>query len=332
MKRRFTLYRRKLGGMFYIQDTETGKQESLGTKERAEAVSILNARNEAVRQPHLNLQIAKAYLAGTDSGVAARTWQNALDALIDLRTGPTKDRWQRAAKEKAFDLIRDEVIIETTAEQLFACLKAGTVSTNVHLRELHNYCLSMNWLPWPVIPRRLWPKIEYKPKRSITAEEHSRIVGREKNPELRDFYDLCWHLGGSQTDVANLRAEDVDWEQHVISYQRRKTGSLAMIHFGPAIEAVLRSRPGDGLLFPKLALMKEKHRAKEFKRRCVGLGITGVSLHSYRYAWAERAKQCGYPERFAQEALGHKPRCASSFPESKALAQIRQPDRNQTCR
>ena len=36
-----------------------------------------------------------------------------------------------------------------------------------------------------------------------------------------------------------------------------------------------------------------------------GLGISGVTLHSYRYAWAERAKRCGYPERFAQEALGH---------------------------
>jgi integrase len=35
------------------------------------------------------------------------------------------------------------------------------------------------------------------------------------------------------------------------------------------------------------------------------MGIQGVTLHSYRYAWAERAKQCGYPERFAQEALGH---------------------------
>jgi integrase len=35
------------------------------------------------------------------------------------------------------------------------------------------------------------------------------------------------------------------------------------------------------------------------------LGIAAVTLHSYRYAWAERAKQCGYPERFAQEALGH---------------------------
>ena len=45
--------------------------------------------------------------------------------------------------------------------------------------------------------------------------------------------------------------------------------------------------------------------ATEFHTPLRGLGINGVSLHSYRYAWAERAKICGYPERFAQEALGH---------------------------
>jgi len=28
-------------------------------------------------------------------------------------------------------------------------------------------------------------------------------------------------------------------------------------------------------------------------------------LHSYRYAWAERAQIAGYPERFAQLELGH---------------------------
>jgi|ERR1035437_1161181 hypothetical protein len=32
--------------------------------------------------------------------------------------------------------------------------------------------------------------------------------------------------------------------------------------------------------------------------------VSGVSLHSYRYAWAERALKCGFPERFAQQALG----------------------------
>jgi integrase len=37
-------------------------------------------------------------------------------------------------------------------------------------------------------------------------------------------------------------------------------------------------------------------------------GIQGVSLHSYRHAWAQRANACGYQQRFAQEALGHNSR------------------------
>ena len=122
--------------MFYIEDTETRKQESTGTRNRAEATSLLNARNESIRQPHLNLQIAKAYLAGTDSGVATRTWQQALDAIIETKSGSTQDRWRQAAKQAALDLIRHRVILETQGEHLLACLKAGTVSTNVHLRKL----------------------------------------------------------------------------------------------------------------------------------------------------------------------------------------------------
>jgi integrase len=46
-------------------------------------------------------------------------------------------------------------------------------------------------------------------------------------------------------------------------------------------------------------------RATEFKQRCDGLVISGMSLHCYQYAWAERALKCGFPERFAQQALGH---------------------------
>jgi hypothetical protein len=219
MKRRYILYRRKRGGMFYIEDTETRKQESTGTRNRAEATSLLNARNESIRQPHLNLQIAKAYLAGTDSGVATRTWQQALDAIIETKSGATQDRWRQAAKQAALDLIRHRVILETQGEHLLACLKAGTVSTNVHLRKLHNFCLSMNWLPWPIIPKRLWPEVRFKERRAITSEEHQLIIGREKNPERRRFYELCWHLGGSQTDIANLKAEDIDWPNQTIAYR-----------------------------------------------------------------------------------------------------------------
>jgi integrase len=42
-----------------------------------------------------------------------------------------------------------------------------------------------------------------------------------------------------------------------------------------------------------------------FMKRLKTVGLTGISMQSYRYAWAERAKTVGMPERFAQQALGH---------------------------
>jgi hypothetical protein len=51
------------------------------------ATSLPDVSNESIRQPQLNLPLAKAYLAGTDSGVATRTWQNAQDAIIETKSG-----------------------------------------------------------------------------------------------------------------------------------------------------------------------------------------------------------------------------------------------------
>jgi integrase len=188
-------------------------------------------------------------------------------------------------------------------------LQLGTVSTNIYLRRLHNFCLDMNWLPWPLIPKRQWPAIRFKEKRAITWDEHCQIVVREKNPERKAFYQLAWHLGASQSDLAHLQAEDVDWSARIICFVRMKTRwrnqQPPQIRFGQEVEAILGTLPKSGPLFPNLQNVKPEHRATEFRQRCLGLGIRGVTLHSYRYAWAERAKVAGYPERFAQLALGH---------------------------
>jgi hypothetical protein len=95
-----------------------------------------------------------------------------------------------------------------------------------------------------------------------------------------------------------------------------------MIHFGPDIEAVLRRLNATGPLFPYLTSVRSGDRATEFKQRCEGLGIKGVTLHSYRYAWAERAKTCGYPERFAQEALGHNSKAVHRSYSRKAKVRL----------
>lgn len=163
----------------------------------------------------------------------------------------------------------------------------------------------MGWLPWPVVPKKQWPPVRFGEKRAITLAEHQAIVARERNPERKAFYELAWHLGASQTDVALLEAGNIDWAERVISYTRKKTGEPASVRFDEEVEQILRSRPATGPLFPYLRGVREADRATEFKQRCRGLGIEGVTLHSYRYAWAERAKVAGYPERFAQAALGH---------------------------
>jgi len=55
MKRKFRMYQRGLNGRFYIQDNTTGKQESLGTSDRTEALRLFHARNEAEYQPAFNV-------------------------------------------------------------------------------------------------------------------------------------------------------------------------------------------------------------------------------------------------------------------------------------
>ena len=171
----------------------------------------------------LNLQIAKAYLAGTDSGVNTRTWQTAIEALTHTKQGANQHRWKTAAKERAFAPLLPRVLIETRGELLLRVLPAGTVSTNVCLRRLHNFCVDMNWLPWPLIPKRQWSAVRFKSKRAVTGAEHERIVARAFNPERKALYQLAWHLGAAQSDLAHLRAVDVDWPAHIICFVRMKT-------------------------------------------------------------------------------------------------------------
>ena len=78
----------------------------------------------------------------------------------------------------------------------------------------------MNWLPVPVIPKRMWPTFSFKDKRAITLKEHQDIVARETNGDRRAFYELAWHIGASQSDIAFLEAENVDWENQVISLRK----------------------------------------------------------------------------------------------------------------
>jgi integrase len=320
---------RHASGVWYMEDNETRHQQSLCTRDGTEAKRLLLAKNEAHRQPAINVQIARAYLSASDPSLITRTWQDVMEALVAHKRGTNQERWLRAINDPNFDTIRNLPLIETRADHLLNVMEDKKVSSNVFLRRIHNYALAMDWLLKSVIPKASCPKFRFKTKRAVTADEHRRIVERERNPERRAFYQMCWHLGGSQIDIAYLNAKDIDWNDRTICYQRNKLKHQQarnikppLIRFGKEVEAILKSLPNSGPLFPSLRRVQSKDHGNEFRQRCHLLGITGVSLHSYRHSWAERARQCGYPQRFAQEALGHNSKPVHDAYAKKAEANV----------
>jgi integrase len=314
MKNQFRFFRRKTG-IFYLIDNKTGKHKTLKTRDKAEAQKLTQAYNDAVNQSVFNIALARVYLAGSDPKLSSRTWQTVMDHLVQIHRGETARRWSVAIEDENFNSIRNLPVVETRPEHFMKVLTDGKPSTNVYLRRIHNRALGMEWLLKSVLPKLLWPKPVFKTKRAITEDEHRAIIARETNPERRDFYELLWHIGASQSDAAFLHAEDINWPARTIAYTRQKLAQHdparvkpVLFRFGNEVAELLRHRPQTGSLFPYLRTVRPSDRATEFKQRCQGLNIQGVTLHSYRYAWAERALKCGYPQRFAQESLGHNSR------------------------
>jgi hypothetical protein len=57
MQNRFYLFRRQ--GVYYWQDRTTGQQKSLQTRDKLEARRQLQAKNDSVTQPMMNLILAR---------------------------------------------------------------------------------------------------------------------------------------------------------------------------------------------------------------------------------------------------------------------------------
>lgn len=320
MNNRYRLFRR--GCRFYLQDNETRQQTSLRTSDPREAQRLLSARNESVRAPLLNLSLARAYLAAQDPGMASRTWKAVMEETIRHGQPVTQERYTRAARDRAFDSIRDKPLIQTTADDLLRVLRTGGRCTNHFLRRLHNLALGLGWLLAPVLHSKQWPKISPKSRRAIQWEEHCRLVETESDPERALYYEVLWETGGSQSDVVMLKADSIDWNRRLLIFRRAKLSSdapPAQLAIGPRLEGLLRKLPARDLLFPRWSKTSNKDRAAEFRRRCRILKMEGISLHSYRYAWAERAFALGYPERFAMANLGHSSRAVHRAYARKAL-------------
>jgi integrase len=294
--------------VYYCEDRTTGQQKSLRTRDEAEAERIIQAKNDAVKLPQMNLVMAKTYLSAQDPKMIIRTWADVLARFCDRNNANTRIRHERVARTKPMQFLKCKRLIETTADDFFEALKLGSTSTIAFLQTIHNDAIGMGWIPSPILPRKLWPKMNKKDKRAITEAEHITLMAAVDD-EWRLYFQLLWFIGAAQTDAANLTDANIDWTSRVLKYDRQKLNGRSLppacLVIGKGLEVILRQLPSTGSLFPSITKMDDRSRACFMWKLCKRVGIKGVSLHSYRYSWAERAKVAGIPQRWAQAALGH---------------------------
>jgi len=314
MQERFRIFRRA-GGNFYARDKITGRSESLGTSDRTQAKQLLAARNQAAAQPQLNRTMAKAYLSAKSPDLPTRTWADVMEHYSVTGVESTRNRKAVAFRSRPFATLRNTALMDTEAGHLLAVLeheRSGN-STHHYLRRLHNYALLLGWLLMPVMADAAWPEVRKKKFTAITEEEHRRIVEREHNLERKLYYEMLWETGGSQSDIAGLHWNQIDLQNETIRFRRHKlagkeSGGESLLRIGPSLRKLFNQLPQSSHLFPNVNAWLSSTRSGEFYRRCKMLGIVGRSLHSYRYAWAQRARAAGMPERDAMNHLGHESR------------------------
>ena len=323
MKERLRLFRRSWG-IYYWVDSETGRQGSLRTRNRQEAERILQAMRESVRVPDsVNLAMAQLHLQAANPDLSKRTWNDLFGEWI--RRGiaqSSRERCLRAVERPWMrQLGKYRLSDPEAADWVLENLK-GNYAKEV-IRGLQRLGISLGWLislPVPDIHLKV-RKRDRKVTRAITLKEHQAICAFERESagrpnaklgaERADYYQMLWYAGAAQCDGANLKVENIDWDQMRLVFRRQKTGQKCVLGISGDFEKFLGRLPAEGLLFPRMAGITSAHRSSEFCRRRKLMEFEGISLHSYRYAWAERAAVVGMPLRWAQAALGHSSRAVA---------------------
>jgi integrase len=304
MDSRYKLYRR--GERFYAEEVGTAKRRSLKTKDREQAQQMLAALNSRSEIAGLNRSLAEIHLSHSDERTLGRTWTDVMDQFCSVGTFATQERKKRAFAAPCFDELRTKCVIATTSDDFGGILALGKISQANYLNQLQNFALKMGWITRSIAPPMAFKRErKQRERRGVTLEEHQLIIAGEGNLERRCYYEMLWHTGAAQTDCAIFRAENFDLDEGVLHYSRIKNGQHCGLGIGKAIRRLLVELPNEGALFPTVSDGDWRYRAAEFARRCRLVGVSGVSLHSYRYAFAERCFQSGLSERHAMAALGH---------------------------
>ena len=225
-----------------------------------------------------------------------------------------------------WNFIREKRLIETEPRDLLNPLRGKGMGIMQLIRRMHEHAVGYQMIPYPIVGSKMWPVYDNKPmSMAITEEQHTKVIDRITTMRRNRWSDetadqwrsewiaylwILWFTGASNKDAAELKAENINWRDMVIEFSRSKWVNKdklepCRIVIGPRFAEVLRALPKDGLLLPILGNKNTSKRYDFFHKQTVALEIEGISIHGYRYAFAERSKENGMSIEDRMATLGH---------------------------
>jgi hypothetical protein len=205
------------GPIYYAKDKTTGRAETLGTSDSREAQRLLNAKNQAIEQPHLNVAMARVYLSCKTPEMLERTWNAVMEDMELSYHGPTLKRWRTQMRSAPFQVLRRLKLLETDGTHFLNVLRHPRAGTSAHkwLRILHNRALDLGWLLTPVLARKLWPKRRLIGRRIDLGQKLTRLdVGALDEVDAEEDAAALRENGIARPSLG--RAYDGDGDRNVL--------------------------------------------------------------------------------------------------------------------
>ncbi|MBH62305.1 MAG: hypothetical protein CL569_07640 [Alphaproteobacteria bacterium] len=335
-------------GTWYAVDKKTRKETNLkckGTRQQAEEVAevVCGLTDDSNAMHHM--KVAEAHLAKCNPEWTTNTWDTIAQNVIHGPRGRglggdkklrTVEVLQSDWNNPCWNDLRHKRCIDTTPADFTRALKGQGIAAVCFGKKLHNYAMNHRCIPYTIMGKEMWPVIRPvgKCSRSITQEEHLKLVGFLADPDL-DFWKgavkyhkgstpkqwqeewinwlwFLWFTGASSQDAAGMHAEQIDWDKGCVEYKRGKwvlpeehKPARVGIEKGGEFEALLKRLPKSGPLFPLLATRSSSNRARTMGNICEWVGIPHTTPHGYRFSWAERADEGGMDVKHRMANLGH---------------------------
>ncbi len=314
-----------------------------GTRQQAEEIANIQFGNTDDNNAVHHMKSAEAHLAKCNPEWTVNTWDMIAQRMIHgprMRHGGAKKKTTLRThvtcwNNKRWDGIRDKRAIDTMPSDFGMAVKDAGIAHVEFGKQLHSYAMGHRLIPYAIMGKEMWPKHRRSPKsRPVEWGEHNQLVeymsvldrrsysnfathhpdttARQWRDEWVAFLWLLWWTGASQGDAANLNAENIIWSEGVLEFKRCKwvnPDELApcrvAITKGGQLEALLKSLPKKGELFPLLKRIGTSNRSRPFMCAAKALGLEKISLHGYRFGWAIRAKEGGMDVQDRMASLGH---------------------------